>query len=472
MAASGGVGGALDALLKDWNAATAPVDARRVTEASLSLQEDAVLGKLAGRTAKAKGGEDASACRPFDHAAFLARVSSFRIATWFAKPRAIDPFACARHGWRNVKPDLLYCPWCVRESRLSLALLVSWRWLTLAGTWCVRDQLQAVSMLRDRRQAQRSGALNIHPMHTTNTRDVGAHSERLHHLLQGVAKIAKAFAKQLETGHTPLCPWRGNPSPIEFATVSAERPSQSVVSWLTNVLSCWCGHQLPLGTKQSVWESFAARFQKDIEWARSHRSWSDNLLQQFRVSDAAKAKLAKELCAPGDDSTDAREFVKRLMTRVLKASGSSDDATAGAGDDDVDYDVALLLCLLIVSGWAFDESQDANRSVAWCSSCNRRWSLLPSTKSGEDGEGTEARSEADAVDEPARKRAKRERAPPIDLLAQHRPFCPWVHGQCGSDDLNERVPLSALSHLPGWEQYCQVPCVLASRGARKWCSAY
>ena len=35
----------------------------------------------------------------------------------------------------------------------------------------------------------------------------------------GVLNVARTFSGQLVTGHTELCPWRGNPSPEAFMTV-------------------------------------------------------------------------------------------------------------------------------------------------------------------------------------------------------------------------------------------------------------
>jgi hypothetical protein len=138
-----------------------------------------------------------------------------------------------------------------------------------------------------------------------------------------------------------------------------------------------------------------------------------------------------------------------LLSRLsVKASDPDEHSTPVAGNED--DAVPLLLCLLIVSGWEFEESQGASHTVAWCSSCNRRWSVFPDVKSGEDDKTT--------PDEPARKRAKRENPPPVDLLAQHRPFCPWTHGQSAADAHDEQLSLPAFSRLPGWDQYCQVEC--------------
>lgn len=225
-------GGALDALLHAWSAATAPMDARRESETSLSRQEDALLGPRASK--RAARGEDAAACRPFDHAAFLARVSTFGIASWFAKPQAVSPFACARHGWRNVQPDLLYCPWCVLLVAVVMISVVHSR----GYEWTGGAQLRAVPVLRDQLQDQRSGergdgyVVLLLAVQMADRERCGP--------LQGVAKIADVFAAQLETGHTSLCPWRGNPSPVEFTTVSRQSPPPRCVDAVVTLLSmCW-----------------------------------------------------------------------------------------------------------------------------------------------------------------------------------------------------------------------------------------
>jgi hypothetical protein len=53
--------------------------------------------------------QDRKICRPWDHKAFLERVSTFSIGTWFAKPKIIGTLECARHGWINTQPDQLKC---------------------------------------------------------------------------------------------------------------------------------------------------------------------------------------------------------------------------------------------------------------------------------------------------------------------------------------------------------------------------
>lgn len=94
----------LDAALAAWRYATAPLDAKTsaflLPSTSLSASTSSSSVKKAPTTS----------CRPWSHADFGSRVASFGIATWFAKPAAVSPLACARHGWRHSgRPDELRC---------------------------------------------------------------------------------------------------------------------------------------------------------------------------------------------------------------------------------------------------------------------------------------------------------------------------------------------------------------------------
>lgn len=50
--------------------------------------------------------------RPWDRADLLRRLQGYKAQTWFAKPAAIAPPHCARHGWCNVDADTLQCDFC------------------------------------------------------------------------------------------------------------------------------------------------------------------------------------------------------------------------------------------------------------------------------------------------------------------------------------------------------------------------
>lgn len=47
-----------------------------------------------------------------DEEAFLTRVNSFRIETWFAKPSCVSPLICASRGWSNTGVNQLTCLSC------------------------------------------------------------------------------------------------------------------------------------------------------------------------------------------------------------------------------------------------------------------------------------------------------------------------------------------------------------------------
>eukprot|EP00656_Telonema_subtile_P026166 TRINITY_DN2814_c0_g1_i1.p1 TRINITY_DN2814_c0_g1~~TRINITY_DN2814_c0_g1_i1.p1 ORF type:complete len:330 (-),score=51.28 TRINITY_DN2814_c0_g1_i1:149-1138(-) len=51
-------------------------------------------------------------CRPWDRTDFLQRLSTFKSYRWFAKPSALSPVECARHGWSNSGVDSLMCGVC------------------------------------------------------------------------------------------------------------------------------------------------------------------------------------------------------------------------------------------------------------------------------------------------------------------------------------------------------------------------
>jgi hypothetical protein len=101
------------------------------------------------------------ACKPYDEAAFLSRLSSFRAgADWFDKPAELSPPQCARFGWVLAGHDLLTCPIC-------------------------------------------NGFLKA-----------PAHLDR-----RGAAAEVGQMVASLTTAHGELCPWRRNPSPASIASL-------------------------------------------------------------------------------------------------------------------------------------------------------------------------------------------------------------------------------------------------------------
>ncbi|KAG6612153.1 NIPA protein [Phytophthora cinnamomi] len=231
------LGTQVEALLAAWDDATAPLDARVREDPQLFAPE--LAATASSRVKRLKGGENGELCRPWDHADFLARVGSFSIAWWFAKPDAIGAFECARHGWRNSAPDLLRCNCCKRFLCFK-----------------IDDKLSEAGALR----------------------------------------VAETFAAQLVTGHTELCPWRGNPSPAAFTA-------------------------LPIATKRQVYEGFVERLEEEV--ARMHEDPAQQQrLGRLDVAETVTAKLLQEVSDKEDGAAplDMAAFGARLAARGQAAA--------------------------------------------------------------------------------------------------------------------------------------------------------
>ncbi|XP_024967105.1 uncharacterized protein LOC112506977 [Cynara cardunculus var. scolymus] len=57
-------------------------------------------------------GSSQPSCRPWERGDLLRRLSTFRPANWFGKPKAASSLACARRGWVNVDVDKIQCESC------------------------------------------------------------------------------------------------------------------------------------------------------------------------------------------------------------------------------------------------------------------------------------------------------------------------------------------------------------------------
>ncbi|KAK1943144.1 Nuclear-interacting partner of ALK [Phytophthora citrophthora] len=339
----------VEALLSAWEDATAPIDAR--------VRENPVLftsgsdGITTTRFKRLKGPESDDLCRPWDHSDFLTRVGSFSIGSWFAKPDVISAFECARHGWRNSAPDQLYCNCCTQFLCFK-----------------IDDKLSEA----------------------------------------GALKVAKMFNQQLVSGHTQLCPWRGNPSPEAFTT-------------------------LPIATKRQVFEIFLNRMDKEVtkmnEIAEFQKQMEDTKVANSVLTKVLKAVFAGDAAEPLDVVT----LGSKLLARVSHDQVVSSEALVNAA-------------LLIICGWQFDPSDDNHNSTLWCGSCNRRWAVVN-------------KSVNDEGSEPPTKRLKANDAlQPVDLLSQHRHFCPWLieRKSTGVEDYGESDPkLWEFVKLAGWDQYAQ-----------------
>ncbi|KAI5062071.1 hypothetical protein GOP47_0022610 [Adiantum capillus-veneris] len=90
-------------------------------------------------------------CRPWDRGDLLKRLSTFKSAVWLIAPKVCGPLACARRGWVNVDDDeLISCEACGVQLRFPLS-----------SSWTQHE--------------------------------------------------VEVYGEQLDVGHKPICPWRGNP---------------------------------------------------------------------------------------------------------------------------------------------------------------------------------------------------------------------------------------------------------------------
>ncbi|CAI5705733.1 unnamed protein product [Peronospora farinosa] len=358
----------METLLAVWNDATTPLDARVREDAHLFLSESAIVSstrfkRLKGPTSSQIG----DFCRPWEHDDFLERVSSFSIALWFAKPDIVSVFECARHGWRNSALDQLYCTCCKQFLCFN-----------------INSKLSET----------------------------------------GVLKVAKTFADQLVTGHTQLCPWRGNPSPEAFT-------------------------MLPIATKRQVCEMFIRQLEEEV--ARMHNDIEfQKQMESIKIEDAVIAKIMQEANGSGDGAAllDIMTLTSKLVARISKQK-----------DVSVNPQALMSAAFVIMCGWKFDERDGTQADMLYCGSCNRRWQIHPGTVSkGGVEEG-----------EPPAKRLKVDIDRSVNLLSQHRHFCPWIVGRkpAGVDDYGMLDPkLWEFVKLPGWKQNAQALVLLGNWGDR------
>ncbi|CAI5740462.1 unnamed protein product [Hyaloperonospora brassicae] len=347
----------METALTAWADATAPVDVSNVQKNRLlytSVCENVALARTYGQNSGTKDEDDERYhCRPWDHAHFLARVRSFCTSWWFAKPREIISLECARHGWSNSGPDELQCSCCKQFLCFRLDSKLS---------------------------------------------------------AKGVLTVVQTFAGQLVTGHTELCPWRGNPSPESFMT-------------------------LPIATKRQVFEAFMDRMRIETTKMQSDATFEKRMVS-VSIADTITSRISSEMSGDEDIVVDLNGSV--WASNLVAKLDRQDNGL-------VDTKAFVNAALLIVCGWKFDEKDGAKADMLVCSFCERQWSAFAKTTSGEDvGDG-----------EPPAKRFRTDVDCSVDLLSQHRHFCPWIVER-KSTDVNDFYGIDAqFVKLPGWKQYAQ-----------------
>jgi hypothetical protein len=191
--------------------------------------------------------------------------------------------------------------------------------------------------------------------------------------------------------------------------------------------------QLPIATKRQVYMTFMERLEEEVARMRKDDEFQKEMAG-VKVVDAVATKVFKQ--AGGATPLDAAMLLPKLLARM---SQDADQVCAAA---------LVNAAFLVICGWRFDEKEDGQLRTLWCGSCNRRWQLFPET---------ESKGGAEEDSEPPAKRLRA--ADAVDLLSQHRHFCPWVAGRksTGVEDYGEIDPtLWEFFKLPGWTQYAQV----------------
>ncbi|KAJ0587762.1 putative Zinc finger, C3HC [Helianthus annuus] len=98
-------------------------------------------------------GSSQPSCGPWERGDLLRRLSTFKPANWFGKPKVASLLACARRGWVNVDVDKIECESCCA----TLKYVVPDSWTPTKG-----------------------------------------------------GNVGEEFGNQLDEGHKVICPWRGN----------------------------------------------------------------------------------------------------------------------------------------------------------------------------------------------------------------------------------------------------------------------
>lgn len=192
-------------------------------------------------------------------------------------------------------------------------------------------------------------------------------------------------------------------------------------------------------------------------------------------------KILSEAAAPSSTAESCLDALKiSLVTKFEDLLGAQ---AHDASNKDSISDFLLNVALLSVCGWQLEDhdSKSENKSnqgaaVAWCETCNRRWSLssfaaLAPSCSTNNAELDDDDADGDDI-EPVERTAKRQKvahAAVLEPIAQHRWFCPWVAARkqeashergVMSDELakygENDARLWEFMLLPGWRQYAQV----------------
>ncbi|KAI0705782.1 C3HC zinc finger-like-domain-containing protein [Cerioporus squamosus] len=365
----------------------------------------AILSRTASRTRKAlpirlgskppqTSASSLSDYRPSSTQSFLSRLSTYKLSTYGNKPAAIDAVAAAKCGWINEGKDRLVCGLCgvswVVASRDGMTR-------EAANALVEKQRAQLVENHKDGcpwKTRQCDDAIYHIPLQAplTTIREIKARAILLDSVMQGVTIKHPLSAAQVQSlisiissvslpssslaeTSEPSTPTEDSPSRASAASTSGAQPSETAI--LTAVFG----------------------------WA---------ILPPAPPEPSRPSSLSRAgSVAPGTPRTPMRTTPSRASS---VARESTPTPTSTRSSLRISSSTSLLSLHSVPSG-----SLRPDTALLHCPLCQRRvglWAFLPKSAEGDDpmtGEATEGG--ANKKPQPQRQ---------LDILREHRPYCPYV----------------------------------------------
>ncbi|CAM9351821.1 unnamed protein product [Scytosiphon promiscuus] len=442
---------------------------------------DLDLAKLITGGAEA-GPAGRPSCRPWDYAAFSARLGTFTPLNWFSKPAFASPPMCARYGWINTGRDTLSCECCGAKMHF--------------------------------RASARESANGTEDNGDTGGVGVADPPER------GIAVAvvnpvsSSSFLPRLKSEHHDLCPWNGNACPQEFLQLPPMATEDLVTEFLgrlDSLVPVVVATALPEVSLPSSFEevcpgglsALAATARAIFARQVPHAPDSGNAAADVPVvaaREAAKGNSENKGSPTGGNKRQRDEGDVASTAGGVASEGGGDEHSGMSAFED---EVLGAAAALAVFGWRSAgpaSSADPARSLVdgrspstslieenadggsqsspkvtnrlTCALCKRRvvtdnFLTLEAQEGPGKGASSSGAGGGDAgLSSPERRAGdgrsgKRRRlsggGTPLkrmDLAMEHRSFCPWanVHPPVKGESDIGRVQLEAQGAVPGWRQ--------------------
>ncbi|KAI0661604.1 zf-C3HC-domain-containing protein [Cubamyces menziesii] len=387
---------------KDAKQSTPTSDLDKLSKAAPRLA--AIVARTASRTSKGlpfrlgqitktplKASQSTSEYRPSSTASFLARLSTYKLATYGNKPSAIDAVAAAKCGWVNDGKDRLVCGICgvswVVANRTGMTR-------EAANALVEKQRAQLVEAHKDGcpwKTRQCDDSIYHIPLQAplATIRDVKSRAVVLDSVMQGVE-----IKHPLTTGQV-----------------------QSVISIISSVAL-----PSPAILANETPSTPARESTPTPSPARPEPSETAVLTALFGWSILPPAPLPEQPSSPA--GSRAGSVVPATPTR-----GTPSRATSVARDGTPTPatprpPLRMRSTTSLHSQFSANSTPRADTTLLHCSLCQRRvglWAFLP-PRPEEDDPMTGDGSSNGAASSTAKKQPQR----PLDILREHRPYCPYV----------------------------------------------